>query len=53
MANYMIFDEKTINNNFKFQVGKGYKQTVNLLHMKQRKFESFPDLFSRMMLMVT
>ena len=25
MANYMIFDEKTINNNFKFQVGKRYK----------------------------
>ena len=24
-ANYMIFDEKTINNNFKFQVGKRYK----------------------------
>ena len=25
MANYMIFDEKTINNNFKFKVGKRYK----------------------------
>lgn len=25
ITNYMIFDEKTINNNFKFQVGKRYK----------------------------
>ena len=25
MANYMIFDEKTIKNNFKFQIGKRYK----------------------------
>lgn len=25
MANYMIFYEKTIDNNFKFQIGKRYK----------------------------
>lgn len=25
-TNYMIFDEKTIENNFKFQIGKRYKK---------------------------
>ena len=30
MANYMIFYEKTIENNFKFQIGKRYKINSDL-----------------------
>jgi len=46
MANYMIFDEKTINNNFKFQVGKRYKIN-DCLSKGYTFFKSFKGIESK------
>lgn len=44
MANYMIFDEKTINNNFKFQIGKRYKINSDLCKNGLTFFKSFGEI---------
>lgn len=46
MANYMIFDEKTINNNFKFQVEKRYKIN-DCLSKGYTFFKSFKGIESK------
>ena len=44
MTNYMIFNEKTINNNFKFQVGKRYKINHNLCESGYTFFKNFGEI---------
>lgn len=44
MANYMIFYEKTIKNNFKFQIGKRYKINSDLCKNGLTFFKSFGEI---------
>ena len=44
MANYMIFYEKTIENNFKFQIGKRYKINSDLYKNGLTFFKSFGEI---------
>ena len=44
MANYMIFYEKTIENNFKFQIGKRYKINSDLCKNGLTFFKSFGEI---------
>ena len=44
MANYMIFYEKTIENNFKFQIGKRYKINSDLCKNGLTFFKSFVEI---------
>ena len=43
-TNYMIFDEKTIENNFKFQIGKRYKINSDLCKNGLTFFKSFGEI---------
>lgn len=44
MTNYMIFNEKAINNNFKFQVGKRYKINDYLCKKGYEFFKNFKEI---------